>query len=116
MLRDGAAEIVVGSDGIDLDALIGGEFTELLAAGPRQVERVAVRALAVDFHTLVSEFPGASDHLFHGQGVAAIPDAAVGDAVEADLDVGRGSRFGSREGAGCGGGLDESAAGESGHG
>ena len=53
---DGAAEIVVAGDGVNLDALVGGQFAELLAAGFRHVERIAVRTLAVDLDALVAEF------------------------------------------------------------
>ena len=90
MLRDGAAEIVVGGHRVDLDALIGGEFAELLTACFRHIKRVAVGTLAVDFDALIAEFPGASDDLFDGQCVAAIPDTTISDAVKADLDVGGG--------------------------
>src|SRR5260370_28893879 len=52
MLRDGAAEIVVGSHRIDLDALIGCEFAKLLTACLRHINWVAVGTLAVDFDAL----------------------------------------------------------------
>ncbi len=87
---NGAAEVIVSGHGVDLDALIGGRLAELAAAGLRHVERVSVGALAVDLHALISEFARASDDLLDGQRATAVPDAAVGDAVQPDFDI----RFG----------------------
>ena len=47
-----------------------------------------MRTFAVDLHALVSELVRAFDHLFDSQRISAIPDAAVGDAVQADFHFG----------------------------
>ena len=51
--------------------------------------------LAIDFHTLVTKFLSAFDHLLDGECISAIPHTAVCDAVQTDLHVGR------RHGSGC---------------
>src|ERR1019366_6131746 len=98
MLGDGAAEIVVAGNGVDLDALIGGGLADLLAGNLKQVERVAGGAFAVNLDALVAELTGTADDLLDSKGIAAVPDATVGDAVEADFDV-CARRGGRRQGA-----------------
>src|SRR5580704_16526058 len=100
MLRNGAAEIVVGSYGVDLKAVASGLAAEFAAARLRHIERVAVRTLAVDFHALVSELVRAFDDLFDSERISAIPDASIGDAVQADFHVGGGHRCASQVGRG----------------
>jgi hypothetical protein len=88
MLGNGAAKVVVAGNGVDLDALVGGQLAELLAARLRHVERIAVGALAVNLDALVPELPGTADDLLDSKGIASVPDAAIGDAIQADLDMG----------------------------
>src|SRR5271155_4727659 len=92
MFRYGTAEVVIPGDRIDLQALIGGSFAQILAASFWQIERIPVRTLAIDFHAVISELRSAVDHLLRGQSIATIPNAPVCDAIEADLNVGRGRR------------------------
>ena len=85
MLRDRAGEIVVRRDGIDRHAGIVRAEPQLAAARRRQIERVAMRPLAVDLHALVAVLSRAIDDLLQRQGGAAVPDAQIRDAVEADF-------------------------------
>ena len=84
-LGHGVAEVVVRGDGVDLDPLAVGPGAQVAAAGRRPVERVAVRALAVDLDPVVAVLLGPGDHLREREGLAAVPEAQVGDAVESDL-------------------------------
>ncbi len=86
MLRHRAAEIVVGGHSVDLDSFILRDAPQAAAAFGRHVERVAVRTLAVDLDALVAKPARSLDHLLNGERSAAIPDAAVRDAVKAKLD------------------------------
>ena len=51
------AEIVVGRDGVDLDAFAVGPRAQLAAPGGRPIEWVAVRPLAVDLDAVVADIP-----------------------------------------------------------
>ena len=85
VLRDRAAEVVVRRDGVDLDARVVRPPLQVAAARARQIDRVAVRPLAVDLHAVVAEPRGPLDQLLEGQRRSAIPEAEVGDAVEAEF-------------------------------
>src|ERR1043165_6504498 len=87
MLRDGAAEIVVAGNGIDLNALVRRQLAYVLAPRLGHVQWISMRTLPVDFDAFVAKLPGTADYLLHAKGIAAVPDAAVGDAVESDLDL-----------------------------
>src|SRR5581483_900262 len=88
MLGNRAAEIVIGGDGVDLDAGVGSFLAQFTASGGGHIQRIAMRALAVDLDSLVAELCGSLDDLLECESAAAVPEAAVGDAVEADLNFG----------------------------
>src|SRR5438445_2308424 len=84
-LGHGIAEIVVGSDAVNLDAFSGSEALQFLATSLRPVERIAMRPLAVNLHAVITELFGDADEFRQGQGLAAIPTAEVGDAIESNF-------------------------------
>ena len=69
MLRDRAAEVVVGRDGVrvNLDPGVLRLALQVQAARARQIQRIAVRALAVDLDAVVAESPRALDQLLDRQ-------------------------------------------------
>src|SRR5262245_4516745 len=85
VFRNRAAEVVVRRDSVDRCPRVVCPLPDLEAARPRQVERVAVRPLAVDLDAGVAVLARALDDLLERQPLAAIPDAEKRDAVEADL-------------------------------
>src|SRR5918993_876558 len=102
LLRDGAGEIIVRGDGINRHAGIRRAQPQLATARRGQIEGVSMRPLAVDFDALIAVLSRAIDDLLQGQGGAAVPDAQVGNGVEADLHSrspslpGRGARAEAR--------------------
>ena len=54
MFRDRAAEVVVGGDGVDLDALILRALRQFQAPAGWQIQRIPVRPLAIDLDAVVS--------------------------------------------------------------
>src|SRR5262249_24283025 len=78
-------EIVIGGDGVDFNALIVRAGSKLVTARGRPVQRITVRAFAVDLDAIVSVLRRPGDHLWQGERFAAIPEAQVGNAVESDL-------------------------------
>ena len=63
MLGNRTAEIVIGGHGVNRYAGIRRTATQLVAARGRQVQRIAVRPLAVDLHAVVAELARAIDQL-----------------------------------------------------
>jgi len=81
LFRHRIAEVVVGGNGIDFNARVRRLQPKLFTPPARHVERAAVRPLAVDLHTLIAVFAGATDQLVERQCAPSIPHAKVGDAV-----------------------------------
>src|SRR5262249_39822467 len=84
-------------DGVDVDPLGVGETAEVAAPRARPIERVAVRPLAVELDAVVAEPARGPDQLLECESLAAVPEAEIGDAIEADAQIrGRFRRQGAR--------------------
>src|SRR5256885_640846 len=84
-LGHGIAEIVIGSDAVNLDTFSGGKALQFLATSLRPVEWIAMRSLAIDLNAVVAEFLGRTNEFRQREGFAAIPAAEVGDAVKSNF-------------------------------
>src|SRR6267143_618099 len=69
---DRVAEIVIGSDTVNLDAFSDGEALQFLATSLRPVERIAMRPLAINFHAVIAKSAGGFDQFRKSQGFTPI--------------------------------------------
>src|SRR6266480_1321186 len=84
-LGNRVAEIVIGSDAVNLDAFAARQAVQFLATSLRPVEWIAVRSLAVDLYAVVAKLFRGADEFRQGQGLAPIPAAEIGDAIESEF-------------------------------
>src|SRR6267143_3681102 len=85
---DRVAEVVVGSDSVNLDAFSDGEALQFLATSLRPVERIAMRPLAINLHAVIAEFFGGANEFRQGQGLAAVLATEISDAIESEFHFG----------------------------
>src|SRR5262245_25457703 len=86
--RDRVAEIIIGGDAVNLNSFVARQSLQFLATSFGPVERIAVWALAIDFHAVVTESPGGLDQFGKSQGFTSIPEAEIGNAVESEFHLG----------------------------
>src|SRR5262249_3147176 len=83
----GIAEIVIGGNGVNLDAFAVRQALQFLAARLRPVERVAVRPFAINLDAVVAELFRGANEFRQSERFAAIPAAQIRNAVESDFHL-----------------------------